>query len=144
MSVLALNEFLAVFFSPFAWLTCLFLCICCVFSVYLHFLCSLSTLSLEIFSLFVYFFFPPSCPPLPNLVISKLDCTFLVLPLTHLVPRLFLTICPGLFFCQHCPICPAFLYPDVCFSSPCSFFFSFQPSQSTVSVFTSSWSLFVF
>lgn len=40
----------------------------------------------------------PSCPPLPNLFIFKSDCTFLFLPLIHLVPHLLFTICLGLSF----------------------------------------------
>lgn len=51
---------------------------------------------------------------------------------------------PWPFFCQRRPICLSFLYPDVSFSSPSSFFFPVQPSQSTISVFISSRPLCVF
>lgn len=92
----------------------------------------LPVLPLEIFYLFVASI-PPSCPPLANLFISKSDCTFLSLPLTPGPPSPFHnTSWP--FFCQRCPICLSsssfFLYPDVWFLSPSSFFFSLQPSQS--------------
>lgn len=92
----------------------------------------LPALSLEIFYLFVASI-PPSCPPLPNLFISKSNCTFLSLPLTPGPPSpLHNTSRP--FLCQRCPICLSssffFFYPDVWFLSPSSFFFPFQPSQS--------------
>lgn len=47
---------------------------------------------------------PPSCPPLPNLFISKSDCTFLSLPLTPGPPSPFHNTSRP-FLCQRCPIC---------------------------------------
>lgn len=79
---------------------------------------------------------PPSCLPLPNLFISKSDCTSLPPPHTPGPPSPFHNMSRP-FFCQHCPIClcsSSFFKPDVCFSSPSSFFFPFQPSQSQQSL----------
>lgn len=85
------------FLSPLAHLTSLFLCICISSAVLLCSPWSLHALSGNLL-LICLFLVPPSCPPLPNLFISKSDCTFLSLPLIHLVPHLLFTICLGLSF----------------------------------------------
>lgn len=124
----------------FQWISCLLLPACplyfCVFAFPLQFSSAvpdLSTLSLEIFSLFVYSSFLRHGRPSLTCLFPNRIAPFSSSPSYTWSPVSFSQYASA-FLCQHCPICLLFFYLDVCFCSPFSFFFSFQPSRSTTSV----------